>query len=107
MCVEIICTHMPKYNVNLRLNEKLHKVEDHKFRYLYEKNLSAAEKLPALAVPLQAGFSLLIILTFRVCIIRVTIIYSFGATAPPPPPVGQGLLIHELSRSHTTTHHSR
>jgi len=25
----------------------------------------------------------------------------------PPPPVGHGLLIHELSRSHTTTHHSR
>jgi len=24
----------------------------------------------------------------------------------PPPPVGQGLLIHEVSRSHTTTHHS-
>jgi len=23
------------------------------------------------------------------------------------PPVGQGLLIHEISRSHTTTHHSR
>ena len=23
------------------------------------------------------------------------------------PPVGHGLLIHEISRSHTTTHHSR
>jgi len=23
------------------------------------------------------------------------------------PPVGQGLLIHEVSRSHTTMHHSR
>jgi len=23
------------------------------------------------------------------------------------PPVGQGLLIHEVSRPHTTTHHSR
>jgi len=23
------------------------------------------------------------------------------------PPVGQGLLIHEVSRSHTTTHHSQ
>jgi len=23
------------------------------------------------------------------------------------PPVGQGLLIHEVSRSHSTTHHSR
>ena len=29
----------------------------------------------------------------------------FGAIAPPP--VGQGLLIHMVSRSHTTTHHSR
>jgi hypothetical protein len=25
----------------------------------------------------------------------------------PPPPMGQGLLFHEVSRSHTTTHHSR
>jgi hypothetical protein len=24
-----------------------------------------------------------------------------------PPPVGHGLLIHEVSRLHTTTHHSR
>jgi len=23
------------------------------------------------------------------------------------PPAGQGLLFHEVSRSHTTTHHSR
>jgi len=23
------------------------------------------------------------------------------------PPVGQGFLIHEVSRSHTTTHHNR
>jgi len=23
------------------------------------------------------------------------------------PPVGQGLIIHEVSRSHTTTHHIR
>ena len=26
---------------------------------------------------------------------------------PLPTPLGQGLLIHEVSRSHTTTHHSR
>ena len=26
---------------------------------------------------------------------------------PQQPPVGHGLLIHEVSRSHTTTHHSR
>ena len=29
-----------------------------------------------------------------------------GAT-PPPPPVGYGLLIHEVSGSHTTTHRTR
>jgi len=29
--------------------------------------------------------------------------FSFGTTAPR----GQGLLIHEVTRSHTTTHHSR
>ena len=29
--------------------------------------------------------------------------FYFGATGP----VGQGLLIHEVSRSHTTTHHNR
>jgi hypothetical protein len=33
---------------------------------------------------------------------------SFGATATPTPQwAPQGLLIHEVSRSHTTTHHSR
>ena len=30
-------------------------------------------------------------------------IFFFGATVP----VGQGFLIHEVSRSHSTTHHSR
>jgi hypothetical protein len=30
--------------------------------------------------------------------------FVFGATAPP---VGQGLLLHEVSKSHITTHHSR
>jgi hypothetical protein len=33
--------------------------------------------------------------------------FDFGATASPPPPVGHGLLILEVSRSHTMTHHSR
>jgi len=37
------------------------------------------------------------------CILRTTLLFVFGAT----PPVGQGLLIHDVSRSHTTTHHSR
>jgi hypothetical protein len=31
--------------------------------------------------------------------------FAFGATAPPLPPVAHGLLIHEVFRSHTTTHH--
>jgi len=30
----------------------------------------------------------------------------FGATAPPPQG-GYGLLIHEVSRAHTTTHRTR
>ena len=33
----------------------------------------------------------------------MTVLFVFGATAP----VDQGLLIHNVSRSHTTTHHSR
>ena len=32
------------------------------------------------------------------------LLFVFGATAPPP--VGQGLLIHEVSRSHVTMHNS-
>jgi len=35
---------------------------------------------------------------------QVSVLKVFGATAPP---VGQGLFIHEVSRSHKTTHHSR
>ena len=32
-------------------------------------------------------------------------LFVFGATVPPPRlPVGQGLLIHEVSISHTTGH---
>jgi len=34
-------------------------------------------------------------------------LFVFGATAPPPPRVGQGFLIHDVSRSYTKTHHSR
>jgi len=33
--------------------------------------------------------------------------FGGGAFAPPPPPVDQGLFMCEVSRSHTTTHHSR
>jgi len=32
--------------------------------------------------------------------------FVFDATTPPLPPVGYGLVIHEVSRSHTITHHS-
>jgi len=35
--------------------------------------------------------------------LRFVCLFDFGATAP----VGQGLLILKVSRSHTTTHHSR
>ena len=33
--------------------------------------------------------------------------FYFGVTAPPLPPMGRGLLIHQVSRSHSRTHHSR
>ena len=33
--------------------------------------------------------------------------FLFPLLSAQQPPVGQGLLIHEVSRSHTTTHHSR
>jgi hypothetical protein len=33
--------------------------------------------------------------------------WVWGLFLARQPPVGQGLLIHEVSRSHTTTHHSR
>ena len=37
-----------------------------------------------------------------------TVIYFFFIWRKSPPlPVGQGLFIHEVSRSHTTTHYSR
>ena len=38
--------------------------------------------------------------------VLATRLIVFGATAPPPN-WGQALLIHEVSRSHTTTHNSR
>ena len=31
-------------------------------------------------------------------------LFFYGATAPLPPSVGQGLLIHEVSRTHTIIH---
>jgi hypothetical protein len=33
--------------------------------------------------------------------------FFWGGAQQPPPRLGQGLLSHEISRSHTTTHHSR
>ena len=43
------------------------------------------------------------------CIMSLMFVCLFLAPEPPPPhtPVGQGLLIHEVCRSHTTTHHSQ
>jgi hypothetical protein len=38
------------------------------------------------------------------CLVLFVCLLVFGMTAPP---VGQGLLIYEVSRSHTMTHHSR
>jgi len=35
---------------------------------------------------------------------KSTMVFLFWRNSPP---VGQGLLIHEISRSHTTTHPSR
>jgi len=35
------------------------------------------------------------------------ILFFIWRNSPPPFPMGQGLLIHEISRSHTTTDHSR
>jgi hypothetical protein len=37
---------------------------------------------------------------------RNFVLFTFAATAPPPLPVGQGLLIHKVSRPQTTTHQS-
>ena len=39
---------------------------------------------------------------------RIYFFLVLGGNSPhPPPPVGQGLLIHNVSISHTTTHHRR
>jgi len=42
---------------------------------------------------------------YRFWYVYLTLLFVFGATAASGP--GHGLLIHEVSRSHTTTHHSR
>jgi len=34
-------------------------------------------------------------------------LFTFSFLLTQQPPAGQGLLTHEVSRSHTTTHHSR
>jgi len=40
---------------------------------------------------------------------KVVFLFSFllAQQPPPPPPVSRGLLRHEVSKSHTTTHYSR
>ena len=42
-----------------------------------------------------------------ICFGAIECLFVFGGTALPPPSVVQGLLIHEVYRSHTTTHHRR
>ena len=42
-----------------------------------------------------------------VYMVIATFIYLARQPPPPPLPVGHGLLIHEVSRSHSTTHHIR
>ena len=44
---------------------------------------------------------------FGICLVRLrSLFFFFWRDTRPPPPVGHGLLIHEVSRSYTT-HHSR
>ena len=45
------------------------------------------------------------VISVMICILGQ--IVSFSLNSPPPLPVDHGLLIHEVSRSHTTTYHSR
>jgi len=44
-----------------------------------------------------------VVLVIETLIFGVVHFFSFGATAP----IGQTLLIHSVSTSHSTTHHSR
>jgi len=37
----------------------------------------------------------------------IVLYFYLGVSLAQQPPVGQGLLIHEVSRSHTTTQYSR
>jgi hypothetical protein len=41
------------------------------------------------------------------CLFVCLFVCLFLAQQRHPPSVGQGLLIHKVSKSHTTTHHSR
>ena len=49
--------------------------------------------------PLQMKYVVVVV------VVVIVVIYFFNLSQQPP--VGQGLLIHEVSRSHTATHHSR
>jgi len=40
-------------------------------------------------------------------VISYECLFLGGGAGALKPPVGRGLLVHEVSRSHTTTHHSR
>jgi hypothetical protein len=78
---------------------------------LYERRCTTksswwwAERLPEtcrVVIPIKLDFNVFFVLFTRkwVCLF----VCLFLAQQPP---VDQGLLIHEVSRSHTTTHHSR
>ena len=58
-------------------------------------------------VPIVVGNILLGTIRISYQIISLIYFFLFGPTAPLPPPVGHGILIHEVSRSRTTTHHIR
>jgi len=47
------------------------------------------------------------ILFIKYILYNKVVFFSFLLAQQPPPPVSQGLLRHEVSKSHTTTHHSR
>jgi len=55
-----------------------------------------------LSVPHTHGW----IMNYKLLRKKLVIVLHFLYVAQQPP-VGQGLLIYEVSRSHTTTHHSR
>ena len=70
----------------------------------FEPTISAGERSKTYALDRAAtGTGCLCLFVYQIMHIEVVFL-SFLAQQPP---VGHGLLIHEVSRSHTTTQHSR